>query len=101
VAGRNQVGPSLAGIVGRKAGQVPNFGRIEHDRTGIAEERQQRLELKKRAAHIDVEAVIEVLRRFRFKRGNRGNASIEEHAVKVVNVFFDFVSEQLCGGWWH
>ena len=24
-AGRNQVGPSLAGIVGRKAGQVPNF----------------------------------------------------------------------------
>jgi cytochrome c len=25
VAGRNQVGPSLAGIVGRKAGQVPNF----------------------------------------------------------------------------
>jgi cytochrome c len=25
VAGRNQIGPSLAGIVGRKAGQVPNF----------------------------------------------------------------------------
>src|SRR5271168_4153122 len=24
-AGRNQVGPSLAGIVGRKAGQVPGF----------------------------------------------------------------------------
>jgi len=53
--------------------------------------------LKKRAAHIDVEAVIEVLRRFRFKRGNRGNAGIEEHAVKVVNVLFDFASERLGG----